>query len=261
LVETNSSGGYLFEGLNPLEEYAVEFDLNTIPHGYIVTTPNDEEATEMTDSDADIDTGRTETVTLIAGEQYLDLDMGIKQDLFLIGTHFWIDENGNSIYDGKDIDTPIPDALVELLDENGNKLYWTDETNISLTIVETIFPAEMRTSEDGEYGFNVPEGTYQIKFTIPKELEGEGYAFVDQGNNKDDAVNMNVVDAFGITQPVAVGPGIATQNLTLDAAIDCPCANITSDSGNTLSTVSILLMILIILSSGLLVVRREEKGL
>ena len=259
-TETNSTGGYLFDGLDPLKAYAVEFDLTTLPSGYRATLEG--EGTEEKDSDVDPDTGKTEPVQMYAGEHYPHIDLGIKPSLYHIGTHFWIDENGNNQYDGSSTDTPIPDALVELLDEDGSKLYWTDETNTSVTTEETAFPVETQTTEDGEYGFDVPAGSYQVRFHIPPELETEGYGFTgNNGNNHDDNANIDNANKNGITQTVEVGPGHKTADLTLDAAVSCLCANapIQSNGGSALGVVGLLLMMLMTLGSGLLFVRREER--
>jgi len=259
-TETNSTGEYIFRGLNPLAVYSVQFDLNTLPSGYEVTLHNYGHS-EEDDSDGDPETGITAAINLSAGEYYPHIDLGIKQSLYHIGTHFWIDEDGNNQYDGSGTDTPISDALVELMDEDGNKLYWTDETNSSTTTGETEWPIETRTNSEGEYGFDVPAGKYQVRFHITPELEAEGYGFVgNNGNNQDDNANIDNGNKSGITQTVEVGPGHKTADLTLDAAVNCACANasIQANDADTLSLGGLLAMILMTLGSGLLFIRREE---
>jgi uncharacterized repeat protein (TIGR01451 family) len=189
-----------------------------------------------------------------------DHDYAEIHTFYHIGTHFWIDQNDNNTYDGPSVDKPIAGAKVELLDENGNKLYWTDDKNTSLTTDATAYPAETVTSADGEYGFDVPAGTYRVHFEIPQSLKDEGYDFVDQGENSDDNVNVSTANTSGITKTVTLGGGNGSKSadLTLDAAVNCACSGITSDSGDALSTLSLLLMLLLTLSSGLLFVRREE---
>jgi hypothetical protein len=156
---------------------------------------------------------------------------------------------------------PIGDALVELLDENRTKLYWTDDSNTSLTTTPTIYPAETRTTPAGEYGFDVPAGKYRVRFHITPELEAEGYEFIgNNGKNQDDTTNIDNANKSGITYIVEVGPGHKTADLTLDAAVNCACANasIYANGGDALSIVGLLGMILMTLGSGLLFVRREE---
>ncbi|MDN3635333.1 SdrD B-like domain-containing protein [Neolewinella lacunae] len=70
---TNDQGGYLFGGLAP-GTYSVQF---VLPAGFEWTGAN-AGAVESLDSDADPTmNGMTETVTLVAGQSYLDLDAGI----------------------------------------------------------------------------------------------------------------------------------------------------------------------------------------
>ncbi len=69
---TNSDGYYLFENLEP-GSYFVEF---LLPNGYLFTSKN--EGTDVeSDSDADETNGKTECVTLVAGDNNLSLDAGI----------------------------------------------------------------------------------------------------------------------------------------------------------------------------------------
>ena len=153
------------------------------------------------------------------------------------------------------MDEAIDDALVELLDENKTKLYWTDDANSSLTTTPTPYPAQTRTI-DGIYGFDVPAGKYNVRFNIPQALKDKGFVFANR--QTEDGDNLNRADSDGITTPVEVGPGIAQQDLTLDAAVVCPCSGITSDGGDALNTFAMVGMLFIMLFSGLVFVRREE---
>ncbi|MDA3860723.1 MAG: choice-of-anchor A family protein [Melioribacteraceae bacterium] len=69
---TNSDGNYLFEDLEP-GSYYVEF---VLPNGYLFTTQN-EGTDSSVDSDADVNTGKTTCVTLVAGDNNLSLDAGM----------------------------------------------------------------------------------------------------------------------------------------------------------------------------------------
>ena len=73
---TDELGNYLFEGLNPGEEYKVTF--SNLPQGYEFTDQDvDADLSDADDSDADTTTGMTQVVTLAAGETNLTLDAGI----------------------------------------------------------------------------------------------------------------------------------------------------------------------------------------
>ncbi len=233
-VVTDADGHYNFNNLIP-GEYQIEFDLNTISDGYSVS-PKDQGRNDSQDSDADPHTGKTAMTTLDPGEHDLNWDMGIKQDLYRIGDLFWVDGNSNGEYDSGE--ETIGNAKVELLDENGDVM------------------ATTTTDSNGHYHFDVPAGKYKIRFYIPQEMIDQGYTFVDTRKEGDDT---NKVNAEGVVETaVEVGPGFASGNLTLDAAIQCPCANVTSNSINALSRFSIMLMLFGILILGIYFVRQEK---
>jgi uncharacterized repeat protein (TIGR01451 family) len=155
-----------------------------------------------------------------------------------IGDYFWIDKNANGIQEADEM--PVIGGKVELFDENSQPV--TDvHGNHSLT-----------TDSDGKYGFIVKPGTYQVKFTIPDTPAYEGYVF---SNQKDDLLNTDVSHK-NFTQNVTV---IAGEDVpTLDAGINCGCANISTDSVDALSTLSMLMMMQLTLMLGLYFRRKEE---
>ncbi|MBP7829703.1 MAG: hypothetical protein KA248_07280, partial [Kiritimatiellae bacterium] len=73
---TDASGNYLFSNLPP-DEYQVRFDLNTLPVGYKPTVQGPSGSKDALDSDADITTGFTETITLAPDEEDLSWDLGL----------------------------------------------------------------------------------------------------------------------------------------------------------------------------------------
>ncbi len=73
-IVTDALGYYLFAALQP-GAYYVQFDITTLPAGYIVTTPH--AGTDDRDSDANAQ-GRDSTTNLEAGEVDLTHDLGIK---------------------------------------------------------------------------------------------------------------------------------------------------------------------------------------
>ena len=258
---TDANGNYSFTGLTPGDYIAVE----TQPTDLLDVTENE--------GGADDDQNGETPVNTISGHVSIN-ENDINNDFveeepstaYHIGTHFWIDGSNGGDSDGifqEDVETPIGNALVELLNENGEKLYWTDAEHSGLSATVTEWPAETRTTAGGEYGFDVPAGTYQVRFSIPQSLKDEGYDFVPQRSNGDNDRNVNIANGSGVTVPVEVGPdadpAYSSENLTLDAAVNCACSDIVSDSGDALNTFSLLFMILITLSSGLLFVRRERN--
>ncbi len=76
-VTTNANGDYLFSNLTP-GTYSVQFDLASLPAGYMATVRDAAAATDATDSDADPTTGRTINTVLDSGENDLSWDFGIK---------------------------------------------------------------------------------------------------------------------------------------------------------------------------------------
>jgi serine-aspartate repeat-containing protein C/D/E len=248
---TDDQGAYRFDHLDPTKVYSVEYNLTTLPEGYDPTRA-DLGGDDTTDSDAD-EQGRVDAVTLRPGEHNPTIDMGIRPEgatgdrQYLVGTHFWVDNDDNGIYD-PDVDTPIKGATVTLyhadgtpvLDEDGNPLVTT-------------------TGPDGAYHFYVEEGDYYVQFTLPQSYIDEGYDFVDQADNADNGINRNTTGRDGISQTVHVGPNGRSADLTLDAAVNCACSGITSDGGDSLSFASLLFMMFMTLSAGLFFVRREEQ--
>ncbi len=261
---TDSNGNYLFSGLNPRNEYYVQFVTSTLPEGYVVTESN-VDGDESRDSDANSE-GLTESVSLMPYEVNSDVDMGIHIDgatearPYKIGTHFWIDSNKNGIFD--DGEKGIDGAKVELLDSEGRSLYWEDDTYSSLTTETTDWPAVVYTENGGEYAFYVPEGTYQVRFTIPQTDEYDGYVFDNEiVENSDETLNANSADSLGITRTVMVGSNSSVQDLTADAAINCGCDNapIKANGGDSLNIFGVIFMIIMALLSGITFLKREEE--
>jgi hypothetical protein len=239
-TETNSTGGYIFAGLDPLKEYAVEFDLSTLPFGYEVTLEG--EGTEEQDSDGDAITGKTDSIALSPGAHYPHLDLGITPPPTAhIGDFFWVDSNQNGIQEPGE--EPVVGAKVQLFDKDGNPV--KDIHGIH----------ELITDKDGIYGFDVPPGTYQVRFTIPS-TGYEGYEFSRENQGSDDGSDTDV-NGKGFTQTLDVKAG--DNILTLDAGINCGCANVSTDSTDSLGLLGMLAMMLMTLFTALLFVRKEEE--
>jgi hypothetical protein len=209
----------------------------------------------------------TPQVTIVDGKT---VDIGVTNELvpsippaqpYHIGTHFWIDDNKDGKYD-KGVELPIGEALVELLNEDRKKLYWTDENNSSLTTTPTPYPAQTRTTPEGEYGFDVPAGTYKVRFHIPDERRYDGYIFSNELDNDNDNDNINTTNSKGVTKSVTVGPNNKTQDLTLDAGINCECADtpIQANGGDALDFISILILMMLTLGLELYFTREEKEN-
>src|SRR5690606_10197981 len=90
---TNATGIYGFSSLTP-GSYCVHFDLNTLPDGFQVSPQH--VGNDAKDSDANPNSGKTQPVTLAAGESNLTLDMGIYQpappiEPASLGDRVWVD--------------------------------------------------------------------------------------------------------------------------------------------------------------------------
>ncbi|MCP4030961.1 MAG: hypothetical protein GY734_06920, partial [Herbaspirillum sp.] len=190
---TDDSGYYEFINLTP-GDYAVEFEL---PEGYSFTD-QDQGVDDAGDSDADITTGRTETVTLLAGENDLTVDAGmITPSLADLGDFVWYDA-----------------------DQDG--VQGSGEQGISGVTVKLINPATgavLRTSAtdgSGYYGFgSLVPGDYAVEFELLS-----GYSFTGQNQGSDDAADSDADVSTGRTDTVTLSVG--ENNLTVDAGMYSP---------------------------------------
>ena len=135
------------------------------------------------DSDVDLVTGITNTITLTPGQSNLDLDAGLYQPAS-IGDFVFLDANRNGVQDPSE--TGIPGVAVMLLDANG------------------IQAATTTTNANGRYSFtNLAPGNYSVMFNgLPQGLV---YTTRDQGGN--DTLDSDVDPATGKTVQVMVMSG------------------------------------------------------
>ena len=179
---TDDNGYYAFTGLAP-GEYAVSF---VLPSGYTFTSA-DAGADDGLDSDANVSTGRTQAVTLAAGEHNPTLDAGIYLDediLASLGDYVWldIDQDGN----WEEGEPGIGGVTIHLIDPGtGN------------TIATTV------TDPSGGYRFDglVP-GNYVLIFEPPP-----GYAFTLPNQGDDHTTDSDVDPVTGQTGVIPVLPG------------------------------------------------------
>lgn len=201
---TNALGEYYFIGLTP-GTYSVGFD--NIPSGYILTTQNADAAgiNGALNSDANATTGLTSTVTLVSGDNNLNLDAGINSTTVAsVGDYVWLDINQNGIQDPSE--NGVGGVLVTLYN------------NLGTSIASTI------TSPNGSYIFtNVVPGDYTIGFAnLPL-----GTVFTIQETNPTSNTGSNVNPTTGITPTFNVFAG--THNPTIDAGLT---SDILSSLGN-----------------------------
>ena len=146
-TKTGNLGEYEFKKL-PEGEYFVKF---MIPNSYIVTKKSEGSEREK-DSDTN-ENGKTAQITLIAGENKKDIDVGLSSKLANLGDKVWFDRNANGIQDVNETQG-VENVLVKLYDEN-NK-----------------FIAETKTVSTGQYLFrNLVPGNYYVIFEMPSNYK------------------------------------------------------------------------------------------
>jgi hypothetical protein len=188
---TDGNGKYDFFNLPP-GDYTVGF---TKPDGSVYTIPN--QGTDPTiNSDANPTTGKTPTITLLAGENKKDVDAGIyTPPLSNVGNYVWNDANGDGIQDPSE--KGVPGVIVILKDVNGDPV------------------GSAVTDENGFYMINNVPGdvVYTIEFTnLPN-----GAIFTTQTTgttNGSDADNVGIVSSFLLPAGVS--------NTDIDAGIRIP---------------------------------------
>jgi hypothetical protein len=222
-IETDSKGFYVFKDLL-IGDYVV---VETQPDGLIDVVEN-EGGDDGDRDDNNINNAIAGHVDINEIDTHNDFVEEDPAKAYRIGDLFWIDSSENGVFDKDEV--VIDHAKIELLDNN--------ESYIS----------ETKTNALGHYFFDVPAGKYKVRFFIPDKLLKKGYYFVSPKLNKSGV----------LAKAVEVGPGFATKNLTLDAAIGCPCSHITTDGIDAFSFASLSIMFLLTILGGWILIRREE---
>ena len=177
---TDGNGFYLFDQVIP-GDYIVEFDISELLAGCDFTYPN--LGLDDIDSDAD-ENGRTECITIIAGEYNHTIDAGLIP-LASIGNYVWQDWNGDGIQDPNE--PGLEGVVVSLYDEDGS-------------LVGTL-----NTDADGYYCFtNLYPGNYYLEFGSFGNL---GITTANAGSNDNIDSDVDGSNGPNTTAVTTLGPG------------------------------------------------------
>jgi uncharacterized repeat protein (TIGR01451 family) len=201
---TDASGLYTFTNLAP-GSYVVEF---VKPAGTLFS-PQFQGGDPAKDSNANPTTGKSDLVTLVAGQFDETIDAGlftpsVEPELASLGDRVWLDANQNGVQD--DGESGVAGVLVTLYRENGEEVA-TDTTDGA-----------------GNYLFtNLPPGSYYVHFARP-----QGYVFTryNVGDPAQDSNAQVPTLALQVTTPlaeVALG-GVLSYTLTYANAAGQPTA-------------------------------------
>lgn len=200
---TDGTGLYEFAGL-PAGDYQVQFEL---PAGYSRSDQYIGGATSPTDSNTDSDadpSGRTDTFTVAAGDDIVEVDAGMfidpdgpggnpPQPPASISDFVWYDTNNDGIQD--DGEPGIPGAVVNLKDDQGNLL------------------ATVQTDANGNYSFNgLNAGDYQVEFELPAGYD----SYSPPGVGNDPSVDSDPDQTNGIA---LVSLAVGEVNTDIDAGM------------------------------------------
>ena len=178
---TDLSGIYSFINVAP-GSYKVQF---VKPTGFNFTTPD--VGADTSDSDADIGTGNTPVVAVIAGQVNNTLDAGLQSIKANLSGRAWNDLNRNG---QQDVGEPgMPNVAVSLFDSNGTLLRGTT------------------TDVTSRYDFlNLEPGSYQVRFVAPVNF---GFTAANVGP---DATDSDADAVTGMTALIALAPGEFNRN-------------------------------------------------
>jgi SdrD B-like domain len=152
---TDGSGAYLITNVPAGTGYYVIF--SNLPNGAVFTTQDQTAGggDDTNDSDANPTTGRTGSITVVAGEVNTTVDAGIKTSILNLGNFVWYDKNNNGTQDAGE--QGVVGATVKLYsDANGDNV--PDGAAIATTT----------TDANGLYNFNsLIAGNYIVGVVIP----------------------------------------------------------------------------------------------
>ena len=186
---TNSAGVYQFSNL-PAGTYKVKFELL---NGYEFSPKKvDYPTSKDGDSDADMTSGLSDAITLIADQQIYGIDAGMYKpttppSVGSIGDFVWNDTNKDGIQDNTE--SGIKDVVVKLLDASNSDAELESTT----------------TDAQGKYSFgNLSAGSYKVLFVLPTDYNfspknaasstGDTDSDVNPTNGKTDVITLNAGD-------------------------------------------------------------------
>ncbi len=198
---TDSSGHYLFTGLNRLTDYQITF--SNLPNGYTFTS-KDAGADDSVDSDVGAD-GKTSTFLLQAGEYNDTFDAGLVAKVGSIGDFVFVDKNGNGVQDAGD--TAVSGATVTLKGAGLDGAFGTGDDTTDITT----------TDANGKYIFNNVAGDQDYQVTFGNTPAG--YSFTTQGAGGDTALDSDA-NASGVTNVFHLDAGQTRTDI--DAGLVAP---------------------------------------
>ena len=174
---TDASGNYLFSNILP-GNYYIEFS----PAAGFIFTDKDIGLDEQLDSDPNAMTGRTDTITLSAGQTDLSWDAGLRQ-VGTVGNFIWKDLNFDGLQQGNE--PGVAGVTVHLLDQ-------------TLSIIDT-------TVTDGSGFYSFPDlnpDLYAIEVVLPSN-----FLFTHQDIGSDNTADSDINQSTGQSDVFSVGPG------------------------------------------------------
>ncbi|MFZ4057254.1 MAG: SdrD B-like domain-containing protein [Ferruginibacter sp.] len=206
---TDANGNYLFANLAP-GTYQVRF--SNIPTGFAFTSP-DLGGNDATDSDVNTVTGKTPTVTLVAGQNYVDFDAGIVQGtpagLGSLGNKVFYDLNNDGLQGAGELGVANVTATLRSVGADGIAGNGDDVT-VATTITNAL----------GEYMFGgLAAGSYYVQFsTLPS-----GFTAATQNAGSDDALDSDGgTISVGISTTGVYNLVQGEDNLTVDLGLVAP---------------------------------------
>lgn len=214
---TNAQGEYLFVNLTP-GTYRVQF--SNIPSGLSFTTP-DQGGNDALDSDVNTATGVTNSVTLVAGQNFIDLDAGLQPripaGLGSLGDRVFVDLNNDGLQTAGE--PGVPGVTVQLYSPGADLIVGNgDDVLIATTTTNAL----------GQYLFtNLSAGSYYVAFSsLPASYTA---ASANVGTN-DAADSDGGAIVSGVSTTGVYTLGVGEDNLTVDFGL-VPPAN-TNTLGN-----------------------------
>ncbi|WP_172802261.1 SdrD B-like domain-containing protein [Agrococcus jejuensis] len=198
-TETAADGTYLFDGLE-MGDYTVVVSNLPTAATFTAQTQGDDRAV---DSDVDVTTGATGTITLTPeAKDRTDVDAGILAPLGSIGDRVWLDTNRNGVQDEGELGQP--DVTVTLLEASG-------------AVVGTT-----TTDDAGAYVFTgLPMGDYSVVFSnLPTAT-----TIATPGQGDDRALDSDANPFTGSTGTITLTPE-AKDRTDVDAGILPPLGSI-----------------------------------